>query len=62
MSSWAREGHERARRFASVAQAVLEMAAPGSEKRPTLEKLRNHLGRGRPSGRVREVMLWNQPT
>ena len=57
MSSWAREGYERARRFASVAQAVLEMAAPGSEERPTLEKLQNHLGRGRLSGRVSGDML-----
>ena len=45
--------------FASVVQAVLEMAAPGSEERSTLEKLSNHLGRGRPSGRVREATLWD---
>ncbi len=45
--------------FASVVQAVLEMAAPGSEERSTLEKLQNHLGRGRPSGRVREATLWD---
>jgi len=48
--------------FASVVQAVLEMAAQGSEERSTLEKLQNHLGRGRPSGRVREASLWDQPT
>ena len=48
--------------FSSVAQAVLEMAAPGSEERSTLEKLQNHLGRGKPSSRVREAMLWDQPT
>ena len=45
--------------FASVVQAVLEMAVPGSEERSTLEKLQNHLGRGRPSGRVREATLWD---
>ncbi len=45
--------------FASVVQAVLEMAAPGSEERSTLEKLQNHLGRGRPSGRVRDATLWD---
>ena len=48
--------------FASVVQAVLEMAAPGPEERSTLEKLQNHLGRGRPSGRVREATLWDYPT
>ena len=35
--------------FASVVQAVLEMADPGSEERSTLEKLQNHLGRARPA-------------
>ena len=45
--------------FASVVQAVLEMAAPGSDERSILEKLQNHLGRGRPSGRVREATLWD---
>ena len=45
--------------FASVVQAVLEMAAPGSDERSMLEKLQNHLGRGRPSGRVREATLWD---
>ena len=45
--------------FASVVQAVLEMAAPGSEERSTLEKLQNHLGRGRPWDRVREATLWD---
>ena len=44
--------------FASVVQAVLEMAAPESGERSTLEKLQNHLGRSRPSGRVREATLW----
>ena len=45
--------------FASVVQAVLEMADPGSEERSTLEKLQNHLGRGRPLDRVREATLWD---
>ncbi len=45
--------------FASVVQAVLEMADPGSEERSTLEKLQNHLGRGRPIERVREATLWD---
>ena len=48
--------------FPSVVQAVLEMAAPGSGERSTLEKIQNHLGRGRPSGRVREATLWHRPT
>ena len=48
--------------FASVVQAVLEMAAPGSDERSILEKLQNHLGRRRPSGRVREATLWDHPT
>ena len=48
--------------FASVVQAVLEMAAPGSDERSMLEMLQNHLGRGRPSGRVREATLWDWPT
>ena len=45
--------------FASVVQAVLEMADPGSEERSTLEKLQNHLGRGRPVDRAREATLWD---
>ena len=45
--------------FASGVQAVLEMADPGSEERSTLEKLQNHLGRGRPIERVREATLWD---
>ena len=45
--------------FASVVQAVLEMADPGSEERSTLEKLQNHLGRGRRVDRVREATLWD---
>ena len=45
--------------FASVVQAVLEMAALGSGERSTLEKLQNHLVRGKPSGRAREATLWD---
>ncbi|MDE2653628.1 MAG: hypothetical protein OXI71_07405 [Gemmatimonadota bacterium] len=56
------QGLRKSEVFASVVQAVLEMAARGSEERSTLEKLQNHLGRGRPSGRVREATLWDQPT
>ena len=48
--------------FASVVQAVIEMADPGSEERSTLEKLQNHLGRGKPVDRVREATLWDQPS
>ena len=43
--------------FASVLQAVLEMAARGSEERSLLEKIQNHLrGRARPM-RVQESLL-----
>lgn len=41
--------------FASVVQAIREMAATGSEDRLMQEKLQNHLGRGRPSGQFREA-------
>ena len=53
------QGLRKSEVFASVVQAVLEMAAPGSEERSTLEKLQNHLGRGRPSGQPREYTLWD---
>ena len=55
-------GLRRSEVFASVVQAVLEMAASGSAERSTLEKIQNHLGRGRPSGRVGQATLWNHPT
>ena len=55
-------GLQKSEMFASVVQAVLEMAAPGSEERSTLEKLQNHLGRGRPIDRVREATLWDHPS
>lgn len=48
--------------FASVVQAVLEMADPGSEERSTLERIQNHLGQGRPVNRVREATLWDYPS
>ncbi|MDE0105407.1 MAG: DUF1156 domain-containing protein [Bryobacterales bacterium] len=48
--------------FASVVQAVLEMATPGSGERSTLEKLQNHLGRSTPPDRVRESTLWDFPS
>ena len=46
--------------FASVVQGVLEMSAPRSEERSTLEKIQNHLGRGGPVKAVREPTLWDQ--
>ena len=52
-------GLRNSRVFASVVQAVLEMADTGSEERSTLEKLQNHLGRRRPVDRVREATLWD---
>ncbi len=55
-------GLQKSEVFASTAQAVLEMADPGSEERSILEKLQNHLGRGRPVDRVREATLWDQPS
>ena len=55
------QGLRKSEVFASVVQAVLEMAAPGSEERSTLEMLQNHLGRGRPIDRVPEATLWDYP-
>ena len=55
------QGLRKSEVFASVVQAVLEMAAPGSEERSTLEMLQNHLGRGRPVDRVPEATLWDYP-
>ena len=51
------QGLRKSETFASVTQAVLEMAAPGSEERSTLEKIQNHLGRGGPR-RGSQASLW----
>ncbi len=52
-------GLRKSETFAGVVQAVLEMAAPGSEERSMLEKLQNHLGRSGPRAPVREATLWD---
>ncbi|MDE0626642.1 MAG: hypothetical protein OXH99_09610, partial [Bryobacterales bacterium] len=52
------QGLRKSEVFASVVQAVLEMAATGSEERSTLEKLQNHLGRSGPPARLRNAPLF----